>query len=248
MLVNVSRLEDTITFQLIERAQFPHNPTIYKPGGVKIPGCDLSFFDWLLCGQERLHSLVRRYESPDEYPYFPEALEKPILESLQYPQILHANDVNVNARIKESYIKIILPRVCSASDEILDQPANYGSAGIRDIDCVQALSRRIHYGKFVAESKFRQETDRFIKLIHAGDTAGIDTAITNEKVEEEVLARLKLKAETYGREPGTGIEKQLRIDADALVAMYKDIVIPLTKVVEVEYLMQRLKGTQWEKC
>lgn len=207
----------------------------------------MSFFDWLLRGQERLHSLIRRYESPDEYPYFPDALEKPILESLHYPQILHPNDVNVNARIKESYISTILPRVCAAPNDVPDQPENYGSAGIRDVDCVQALSRRIHFGKFVAESKFRQETDRFVKLIHARDVKGIDSAITNAKVEEEVLARLKLKAETYGREPGIGVEKHLRIDTDAVVSMYKDIVIPLTKVVEVEYLMQRLKGTQWEQ-
>lgn len=27
---------------------------------------------------------------------------------------------------------------------------------------------------------------------------------------------------------------------------FQECVIPLTKVVEVEYLMQRLKGTQWE--
>lgn len=33
---------------------------------------------------------------------------------------------------------------------------------------------------------------------------------------------------------------------DAVVAMYKDHVIPLTKVVEVDYLMQRLKGSEWE--
>ena len=190
---------------------------------------------------------MRRYESPDEYPYFPEALQKPILESLHYPHILHPNNVNVNAKIKESYVNIILPRVCSASNEVLDQPENYGSAGIRDVDCVQALSRRIHYGKFVAESKFQQDTNLFVRLIQAGDTDGIDAAITNAKVEKEVLARLKLKAEIYGREPGTGVEKQLRIDADGVVAMYKDIVIPLTKVVEVEYLMQRLKGTEWER-
>ena len=174
-------------------------------------------------------------------------MQPPILESLRYPEILHPNDVNVNPSIKESYINVILPRVCSRSDEMLEQKENYGSAGIRDVECLQALSRRIHFGKFVAESKFRQETDRFVALIQAEDRHGIDVAITNAKVEEEVLKRLKLKAETYGREPGAGDEKQLRIDADAFVAMYKDIVIPLTKTVEVEYLMQRLKGTEWEK-
>ena len=201
----------------------------------------------MLRGQERLHSLIRRYESPDEYAFFPEALERPILESLHYPDILHPNDVNVNSQIKTSYIDTILPRVCSASNDVVEDEKNYGSASIRDVECVQALSRRIHFGKFVAESKFRQETHRFVRLIQDKDRQSIDAAITNAKVEEEVLKRLKLKAETYGREPSTGDEKHLRIDVDAFVAMYKDIVIPLTKVVEVEYLMQRLKGTEWEQ-
>lgn len=33
--------------------------------------------------------------------------------------------------------------------------SNYGSAGVLDVLCLQALSKRIHYGKFVAEAKFR---------------------------------------------------------------------------------------------
>ena len=37
-----------------------------------------------------------------------------------------------------------------------------------------------------------------------------------------------------------------KINIEAVVKMYAQVVIPLTKVVEVEYLMQRLKGTEWE--
>lgn len=37
-----------------------------------------------------------------------------------------------------------------------------------------------------------------------------------------------------------------KINVEAVVKMYAQVVIPLTKVVEVEYLMQRLKGTEWE--
>jgi hypothetical protein len=32
---------------------------------------------------------------------------------------------------------------------------NYGSAATLDVLCLAALSKRIHYGKFVAEAKFR---------------------------------------------------------------------------------------------
>ncbi|TVY21309.1 Chorismate mutase [Lachnellula arida] len=237
------RLEDTITFHLIERVQFPHNPTIYSAGALKIPNSTLSFLDWTLREREKLDSLIRRFQSPDEYPFFPDALQPPILQPLHYPQILHANDVNVNEKIKESYIGHFLPAACAdfGRQDRGETEENYGSAATADISCLQALSRRIHFGKFVAESKFQAETERFTALIRKGDREGIGAAITNEAVEKKVLERLGLKAQTYGTDPSRGAEGGGKINVEAVVAMYKDFVIPLTKEVEVEYLMQRLE-------
>lgn len=174
-----------------------------------------------------------------------------MLKSLAYPKILHVNDVNVNDLIKEKYIKEVMPEACRKFNrkDRGEAKENYGSAATCDVACLQALSRRIHFGKFVAESKFQSETDRFVKLIKAEDRKGIDEAITNEKVEQQVLERLRLKAKTYGKDPsitsnGTGAEEKINIEA--VVKMYAQVVIPLTKVVEVEYLMQRLRGTKWE--
>jgi len=107
---------------------------------------------------------------------------------------------------------------------------------------------RIHFGKFVAESKFQKETARFVELIKKEEREGIDAAITDTKVEKKVLERLRLKAKTYGSDPsiiGNAAENE-KINVEAVVKMYAQVVIPLTKVVEVEYLMQRLKGTEWE--
>jgi len=242
------RLEDTITFHLIERVQFPLNRTIYVPGGVRIPGSNLSLLDWVLREQERLQSLIRRYQSPDQYPFFPDALEEPILHPLHYPDILHPNNVNVNAKLKESYIEHVLPAACNSygREDRGEAQENYGSAATCDVSCLQALSQRIHFGKFVAEAKFRKEPERFVKLIRAADRDGIGAAITNEVVEQKVLERLRLKAKTYGTDPSIGAERPGKINVDAVVAMYKDWVIPLTKEVEVEYLMQRLENTQWQ--
>jgi len=238
------RLEDTITFHLIERVQFSLNKNIYVPGAVAIADSDLSFMDWYLMEQEKLQSLIRRYEAPDEYPFFPEALQRPILEPLNYPNILHPNNVVVNDQIKRFYIEQLLPAVCpdfghgdrGASRE------NYGSSATCDIACLQALSRRIHFGKFVAESKFQSETERFTRLIQAGDREGLGNAIVNKAVEKQVLERLRLKAQAYGTDPsaGAGGGRESKIKVEAVVAMYEDFVIPLTKHVEVEYLMQRL--------
>ena len=219
----ISRLEDTITFYLIERVQFPLNRTIYEPGGVRIPDSDFSLFDWMLREQERLQSLVRRYESPDEYPFFPDVVQESILQPLDYPQILHPNDVDVNHTIKAKYIETILPRVCgkSGKDDQGESQENYGSTATCDVMCLQALSRRIHFGKFVAEAKFQSETDRFVRLIRDSDRAGIQDAILNLKVQEQVLERLRLKARTYGTDPSNGIESEVKIDVEAVVAMYE---------------------------
>ncbi|CAG8076265.1 unnamed protein product [Penicillium salamii] len=242
------RLEDTITFHLIERVQFPLNKTIYVAGGVKIPDSPYSLLDYFLREQERLQSRMRRFESPDEYPFFSDALEPPILQPLEYPHILHENDVCVNDVIKQRYIEEVLPAVCPkfGREDRGETQENYGSAATCDVACLQALSRRIHFGKFVAESKFQKDPETFVRLIKAEDRAGIDAAITNAAVELKVLERLGLKAKTYGTDPAFPDEKGEKINSDAVVAIYKECVIPLTKIVEVEYLMQRLKGTKWE--
>lgn len=188
-----------------------------------IPGSPLSLFDWMLREQERLQSLVRRYQSPDEYPFFPDAVQTPILQPLDYPRILHPNDVDVNQTIKEKYIKVILPRACGhvGREDRGEKQEHYGSSVMCDVVCLQALSRRIHFGKFVAESKFQQERERFVKLIQDEDREGIGEAITNVKVEKKVLERLRLKARTYGTDPSIGAEGEGKINVDAVVATYE---------------------------
>ncbi|ERS96754.1 chorismate mutase [Sporothrix schenckii ATCC 58251] len=256
------RLEDTITFHLIERAQFPLNKSIYEPGAVQIRDTSLSwpvgllcgkrhrqysFMDWYLSQQEALQSRIRRFESPDENPFFPEAVQKPILKPLNYPHVLHPNDVVVNDRIKTYYVETLLPAVCAdfGHGDRGETQENYGSSATCDIAVLQALSRRIHFGKFVAESKFRSERAKFTALIEAEDREGLGEAIVNKKVEQTILQRMRRKVETFGQEvsadgPATAAPSANKLNAEAVVALYEEFVIPLTKDVEVEYLMQRL--------
>ncbi|RVD84882.1 uncharacterized protein DFL_003219 [Arthrobotrys flagrans] len=260
------RLEDTIIFNLIERAQFPLNPTIYTPTpSLPLPDFKGSFMDWMLYQQESVYAKVRRYQAPDEYPFFPIVKEiKPILKPLAYPKLLHPNDVNINPRIKEVYVNSILPAICRRSvgensDDVNksgagkggdrgEQMENYGSTAVADVAVLQALSRRIHFGKFVAEAKFLDDTEGFTKLIKEKNTEEIGNRITKKKVEEEVLRRLRYKTMIYGRDPTLkpgegGLDDDVgvkKIDVEAVVRVYRDFVIPLTKDVEVDYLLQRL--------
>ena len=54
----LTRLEDTIIFQLIERAQFAHNPKLYHKGEfqeLKDLGFEGSLLDWFLKETEGFH-------------------------------------------------------------------------------------------------------------------------------------------------------------------------------------------------
>lgn len=235
------RMEDTIVFNLIERAQFFKTESVYDASKLSIPGFDGSFLDWILLESERTQSKIRRYEAPDEVPFFPEELEDPILPPINYPKVLasYHKEVNVNDKIKDYYIKNVVPAVAASPYE---QAENLGSCAMCDIECLQAISRRIHFGKFVAESKFQQEKERFTELIKNQDADGIDKAITNSAVELKVLERIGSKTDQYAA-PSLKWSQKVQGDVtnELVMDFYKHCVIPLTKVVEVDYLLRRLE-------
>ncbi|KAF8932538.1 chorismate mutase [Dissophora ornata] len=242
------RLEDTIIFALIERAQFAWNEYTYQPGVYDYDdGFKGSFLGYFLHEMEKVHARVRRYTSPDEYP-FTSPLPAPILPTLDFPPTLHKNDINVNSDIMDRYLQDIVPKICAPGDDM-----NYGSSATRDVECLQALSKRIHYGKFIAEAKFRDPSQQatFIRLIQAKDREGIMELLTNRQVEAALLRRLRRKAMIYGHditekgeivldESLEQIQQNQKIHADVVVDLYERFVIPLTKEVEVAYLLQRL--------
>lgn len=211
------RQEETIIFALIERAQFRQNDIVYEVAGVPglglPPGSssggatgedeeELSFLDFMLVGTESLHSLVRRYESPEEHAFFPSRLPKRTnaLSALDYPDLLSTdaalNDLNWNQVLLAKYTDVILPAIATKGDD-----EQHGSTVVADIAALQALSKRVHFGKFVAESKYQSDPAGFRRLVDAGDAAGVRALLTNAAVEEQVLTRALLKASTYGREP-----------------------------------------------
>ena len=113
------------------------------------------------------------------------------------------------------------------------------------------LSLRIHYGKFIAEVKYNENPKEYAELARRQDRAGILQLLTNKQVEEKLLKRLHEKALAYGQLDETVPGKEgssesslfqgrRRIHAKNIVDIYEKIVIPLTKQVEVEYLLQRV--------
>ncbi|KLO11777.1 chorismate mutase [Schizopora paradoxa] len=274
------RLEDTIIFSLIERAQFAHNPRIYERGGMKQLseiGFEGSWLEWFLKETETFHAKARRYTSPDEYPFTTD-LPKPLLPPLTFPTILYPNDVNVNASILSLYIRAIVPRIARQAtlahatrkraqgvvgDDEFEDDGNYGSAATIDVEVLQAISRRVHYGKFVSESKFRSDPAAFIPHILNPNPDALAALITKPEVERKLLQRVRNKARLYGQDFGPDGQPLAasngngdnslapaspgglslgKIDVEGVVELYEHYIIPLTKEVEVEYLLKRLKG------
>lgn len=98
--------------------------------------------------------------SPDEYP-FTSDLPEPILPPLAFPALLHPNTVNVNVSILAFYTSSIVPRITQGAtialasskrlkgivgDDEFEDDGNYGSAATIDIEILQAISKRVHYG------------------------------------------------------------------------------------------------------
>jgi chorismate mutase len=215
---------------------------------------------------------MRRYTSPEEAPFFPHRLpEGPVknLPKLDYPEILapDASHVNFNHILLQKYIDTIVPSLTTSGDD-----EQHGSCTLCDIAALQALSRRVHYGKFVAESKYRADPEGYQRLVDANDADGVMALLTNAPVEQMVIRRAGLKAATYGRDPLLSASLQMeevtdvntaivaaaaasavvaaveamdgrkqhgKVDPAVIEAIYRDIIIPITKDIEVAYLFRR---------
>ena len=79
------------------------------------------------------------------------------------------------------YLDELMPGITEDGDD-----NNYGSAAMQDVLCLQALSKRIHYGKFVAEAKYRADPEQYQILIKEHNKDAIMQLLTNESVEQKV--------------------------------------------------------------
>jgi len=249
------RQEETIIFALIERSQFRRNDIVYKSGefdGLHWSPSTLSteeppsFLQYMIMGTEYLHGSVRRYTSPEEHSFFP-AYHKILhsLPSLEYPELLStvnkAYDLNYNLILFKHYISSILPSITKNGDD-----EQHGSTVLADIAVLQALSRRVHYGKFVAELKYKADSLKYNTLVHKSDANGVRNLLTNSTIERKVIKRAGMKAFMYGQEVNeygfvTVDEKNTnqKIDPSVIERIYREFIIPLTKDIEVEYLFKR---------
>ncbi|KAF7817304.1 chorismate mutase 2 isoform X1 [Senna tora] len=235
------RQEDTIIFNLIERVKFPINSRTYHQNYASFPAFHGSLVDFVVKNTEAIQAKAGRYQSPEENPFFPENLPPSLMPHYPFSKILHpeAALVNINKSIWKVYFDEMLPLFVASGDD-----GNYAQTAASDLSLLQAISRRIHYGKFVAEVKFRESPHDYEPLIRARDTEGLMKLLTFASVEEMVKKRVEKKAMVFGQE--VSLERDdddkgnYKVDPSLVSRLYDKWVIPLTKEVEVEYLLRRL--------
>jgi chorismate mutase len=236
------RQEDSIIFSLLERAQYCYNGDTYDPDAFSMDGFNGSLVEYMVKETEKLHAKVGRYKSPDEHPFFPVGLPEPWLPPLQYPQVLHpiAESININDNVWSVYFRVLIPQLVKEGDD-----GNYGSSAVCDVMCLQALSKRIHYGKFVAEAKFQAAPESYKAAIIAQDKDKLMELLTYPEVEEAIKRRVEMKAKTYRQEVVINMKEQktepvYKINPSLVADLYSDWIMPLTKEVQVAYLLRKL--------
>lgn len=151
----------------------------------------------------------------------------------------------MNDAIWKMYFDELLPLFTVDGDD-----GNYAETVALDFACLQALSRRIHCGKYVAEVKFKDSPQDYSPPIHAKDSNALMNLLTFKAVEEKVKMRVEKKARIFGQnvtledsvtnQDGNACDSECKVDPKVLSKLYDLWVMPLTKDVEVDYLLRRL--------
>lgn len=113
--------------------------------------------------------------------------------------------------------------------KILSSDASACAAADRAV--VDAVCRRLHVVLEIARAKAAGQTPRFRSLVATRDAAGLEQAITQPAVEEQVIARaVKLARERRA----AGVPANF---PDRVAAIYREWIIPLARRVQVETLL-----------
>mmetsp|Transcript_37530 Transcript_37530/g.86639 ORF Transcript_37530/g.86639 Transcript_37530/m.86639 type:complete len:295 (-) Transcript_37530:98-982(-) len=237
----------------------------FKLHQLKSAGSNGCLGDWVIFQMECVNAALGRYEHPTEYSFFTPLPER-TLGSMHEPKedILASvpQACMVNRQLLGIYRSKMLPKLCQEGD-----CGNHGSTALQDMHCVQLMATRIYYGLFVAESKYQTNRELVTEMIKARDRQGLMDFITNAEVEAKNIERVVLKARIFAQnitldqpafgEPETkageergaialakssGRGPTYKIDPNYMGEVFRDYLMPLTKEVEVEYLLTRLES------
>ncbi|HMA99571.1 MAG TPA: chorismate mutase [Spirochaetota bacterium] len=227
-------LEETIIYQLCNRAQFKYNETIYQKGKSGFKNNPESLFAIRLRYQEEMDARFGRYQVPEERPFnkdlpAPERDAPPLVSGLALSDI---NLIDLTPDILSGYQELV-KKICLSGDD-----GHYGSSVEFDVYSLQAISRRVHFGAlYVAENKYSSDPETYTKLIREGNTAKINNQLTRKEVEANILRRVADKVEQL--QANINHKVRIAVAPEIILNYYKNVIIPLTKKGEIKYLLNR---------
>jgi len=229
--------ENSIIFAMLERARWKSNRSAYiysdANDNTNHDVNDDSLFNRMLIGTELVHAKLGRYACPEEHPFTEIVVgdtftNKIVLTNYKIGNYLDKrhSSINLNKTVLEEYFKTVLPKITEEGED-----ENLGSAVTADINLLQAISRRIHLGKLVAQAKYNSEKDWYRQ---PRSQIEIYDKLTNQRVEDAILERLGKKLKNFTCDTSSSL-LQLNFDIDVLKYIYRDFIIPTTKQVQISY-------------
>ena len=130
----------------------------------------------------------------------------------------------IEEKLFSFYFTNILPANCK------DKELSLTSIFMKDTNILFQVRERMLQGIMFAKAKFQSEPELYQKLAKENNKEEIMRKLTNSEVEEKILFRIEEKA------------KQLNFlnpdfNPEAAVVFYRDCIIPLTKEIELDYLL-----------
>lgn len=210
---------------LLERSRYLRNEPVYKDHGTGIADFGGSLLHIYFRSREGLDASFGRYDDGMERKFYPEGkgieqiLRRPIVED-QIPPT-----TNKLTEIRKIYTAVLY-EICMPGD----RQEEYGSTVESDVNCLQKISYRIHFGEVVAEAKLGVEFTTLIPLIVGRQWPAIRNTLRNREIELKVLERIEESCR------GIGLDSRI---AGMISSLYDNKIMPLTLDVEVEYLRKR---------
>ena len=137
------------------------------------------------------------------------------------------------ARVQAAYAAQV-STFCPASSAA----GNSAACAAADREVVAAVLQRLRIVLAIAKAKAAGETPRFRALVAARDAAGIEQAITQPAVEEQVVARAVAAAR---EQHAAGLPANF---PDRVAAVYRNWIIPLARSIQVETLLAEAQKTK----
>lgn len=131
---------------------------------------------------------------------------------------------SVEAKLLSFYFLNFLPVNCGSYE------LSTASVFFKDLHVLFQISERMQLGICVAKAKFQTNPELYRTLAAENNSEEINKQLTNNEIEQKILLRVEDKTKRFN-------SVNPAFNPHAAVSFFKDCIIPLTKEIELEYLL-----------